>query len=88
MGDELMVFMKGAPEKILKRCSKILINNEEVDFSDELRKEVAEAQASFGNLGERVLAFARRSLPSSKFDKKSYQFDVKNWKSWGMNPDS
>jgi len=43
MGDELMVFMKGAPEKILKRCSKILVNNQEVDFTDELRQEISDA---------------------------------------------
>jgi magnesium-transporting ATPase (P-type) len=88
MGDELMVFMKGAPEKILKRCSKILINNAEVDFTDELRKEIADAQASFGDLGERVLAFARKSLPASKFDKQKYKFDIKGWKSWGLNPNA
>jgi len=27
-----MVVMKGAPERILSRCSKILINGEERDF--------------------------------------------------------
>jgi sodium/potassium-transporting ATPase subunit alpha len=88
MGEELCVFMKGAPEKILKRCSKILVGNQEVDFTDELRKEISDAQASFGNLGERVLAFAKRSLPASKFNKSSYKFDVKGWKSWGLNPES
>jgi len=30
--DNLMVIMKGAPERILSRCSKILINGEERDF--------------------------------------------------------
>jgi magnesium-transporting ATPase (P-type) len=29
-----MIVMKGAPERILSRCSKILINNEEQDFDD------------------------------------------------------
>jgi magnesium-transporting ATPase (P-type) len=29
----LCVFMKGAPERILNRCSKILIDGEEVDFT-------------------------------------------------------
>lgn len=36
----LRVFMKGAPERILNRCSKIMVNGEEVDFTDELRAEV------------------------------------------------
>jgi sodium/potassium-transporting ATPase subunit alpha len=30
--DNMMVVMKGAPERILSRCSKILINGEEKDF--------------------------------------------------------
>ena len=29
----LTVFMKGAPERILSRCTKMLVNGEEVDFS-------------------------------------------------------
>jgi magnesium-transporting ATPase (P-type) len=33
----LCVFMKGAPERILNRCSKIMIRGEERDFDDELR---------------------------------------------------
>jgi magnesium-transporting ATPase (P-type) len=39
----LCIFMKGAPERILNRCSKILINDVEKDFDDEARKEVNEA---------------------------------------------
>jgi len=30
--DNLMVILKGAPEKVLRRCSKILINGEEHEF--------------------------------------------------------
>ena len=33
MDKNLCVFMKGAPERILNRCSKILIDGEEVDFT-------------------------------------------------------
>jgi len=39
-GSPLCLFMKGAPERILVRCSKILIGGNEVEFTDELRKEV------------------------------------------------
>ncbi len=41
--DGLWVFMKGAPERILNRCSKILINGEERPFDEKARKEVNEA---------------------------------------------
>lgn len=29
-----MIFMKGAPERVLSRCSKILIKGEEKPFDD------------------------------------------------------
>jgi magnesium-transporting ATPase (P-type) len=54
-----MVVMKGAPERILSRCSKILIKGEERDFDEAARAEVNAANDSLGKLGERVLAFAR-----------------------------
>ena len=82
---DLCVFMKGAPERILTRCSKILVNGVEQDFTQEIRDEVNAANASFGGQGERVLAFARYRLPADKFTK-DYQFDVKTWKSWGLAP--
>ena len=31
--NNLCVFMKGAPERILNRCSKIIIDGQEVDFT-------------------------------------------------------
>jgi sodium/potassium-transporting ATPase subunit alpha len=80
----LTVFMKGAPERILSRCDKILLGGQEVAFTDDLRAEVAEANSTFGKLGERVLAFARHNLDASKYTK-DYQFDVKTWKSWGLD---
>jgi sodium/potassium-transporting ATPase subunit alpha len=86
LNNNLCVFIKGAPERILTRCSKILVNGQEVDFTEELRNEVNEANSSFGRMGERVLAFARCTLDPSRYPKGSYQFDVKTWKEWGLDP--
>jgi len=55
-----------------------------MDFTDELRDEVNKANSTFGGLGERVLAFAKYTLPSDKYTK-DYQFDVKTWKDWGLD---
>ncbi len=75
--------MKGAPERILSRCSKIIIRGEERDFDDFSRKEVNEANSDLGKLGERVLAFATYRLEPEIYKKyPAYQFDVKGWKSW------
>jgi sodium/potassium-transporting ATPase subunit alpha len=67
--DGLCIFMKGAPERILNRCSKILINGEERPFDDQARKDVNDANDQLGRLGERVLAFARYELEPEIFTK-------------------
>ena len=84
--NNLCVYMKGAPERILVRCSKILVGGQEIDFTQELRDEVTQANSDFGKLGERVLAFARCRLDASKYTKDGYAFDTKTWKEWGINP--
>jgi sodium/potassium-transporting ATPase subunit alpha len=83
--ENLCLFMKGAPERMIARCSKILINGKEVPFTDDIRAELNEANNKFGELGERVLAFARCKLDPIRFPKSSYQFDVKTWKEWGKD---
>ena len=83
--NNLSTILKGAPERVLTRCTKILIDGEEVDFTPELQAEVKKANDDFGMLGERVLAFAKYNLPSAKYSKTDYKFDVKSWKTWGLN---
>lgn len=38
--DGLMVIMKGAPERILSRCSKILVDGEELPYDKEQQARV------------------------------------------------
>lgn len=81
--DNQCIFLKGAPERILSRCNKILIDGEEVEFTQELKDEVDGANKKFGGMGERVLAFARLHLDPEVFTKNPpYPFDVKKWKDW------
>lgn len=57
--DNLMVMFKGGTDIVLPRCSKILIRGKEEPFDEFWQKKVKKANASLGNMGERVLAFAR-----------------------------
>ncbi|KAI8105250.1 hypothetical protein M9435_000418 [Picochlorum sp. BPE23] len=57
----LMVF-KGAPERVINRCTKILINGEEIPMTDEWRKKYQDAYENLGAMGERVLGFAMKNL--------------------------
>jgi sodium/potassium-transporting ATPase subunit alpha len=59
--------MKGAPERILDRCSTILIHGTEVPLTDEWRDAYQKAYDALGGLGERVLGFADYILPADEF---------------------
>jgi sodium/potassium-transporting ATPase subunit alpha len=81
--DNLVVVMKGAPERIINRCSKIIINGEERDFDEQNKAEVNLANTTLGKLGERVLALAICKLDPTVYTKDpAYQFDIETWKSW------
>lgn len=47
--------MKGAPERILERCSSILIKGQELPLDEQWREAFQTAYLSLGGLGERVL---------------------------------
>ena len=78
----MAVFLKGAPERVLSRCTKILKKGEEIEFTDNMRADVNTANNKFGGMGERVLAFARYELEPEIYTKGSYPFDTKDWKAW------
>ncbi len=50
-----LLVMKGAPERILDRCSTIFINGEEKPLSEDWRDAFNQAYLELGGLGERVL---------------------------------
>ena len=57
----IMVF-KGAPERVINRCSKFLVNGEEEPMTDEWMKKYLDAYEGLGAMGERVLGFAMKNL--------------------------
>merc|ERR1711884_219184 len=52
-----LLVMKGAPERILSRCSTIYIDGEEKEMTDEWKENFNIAYMELGGLGERVLGF-------------------------------
>lgn len=52
-----LLVMKGAPERILDRCNKILYKGEHRDLDDKLKEEFNNAYMELGGMGERVLGF-------------------------------
>ncbi len=74
-GDRVRVFVKGAPEVLLGRCTKILGPDGEVALGPPGRREVEAANAALAQEGLRVLAGASRELPAAAFDPASDLFD-------------
>lgn len=74
--NSFMVIMKGAPERIWGRCSKIYVNGEVREITDYWNKKFEEANATFGKNGERVLAFANIYLNKKQYGRDS-QFVMK-----------
>ena len=64
-GDYLLV-MKGAPERILDRCSMIVLDGKEHEMTAEWRDSFNQAYLELGGLGERVLGFCDYRLPADK----------------------
>lgn len=44
-----MVVLKGAPERVLKRCSKVYVDGKEIPLNKEDRQEIETANNNFGS---------------------------------------
>ncbi len=58
----LVQFTKGAPDEILKRCTKVIRGGVEIDMTDELRREIISANKAMADKALRVLAGSRKLL--------------------------
>uniref|UniRef100_A0A803YAW0 Sodium/potassium-transporting ATPase subunit alpha n=1 Tax=Meleagris gallopavo TaxID=9103 RepID=A0A803YAW0_MELGA len=70
-----ILVMKGAPERILERCSRILLQGQEVPLDEEMKEAFQNAYLELGGLGERVLGFCHLYLPPDKFPR-GFRFDA------------
>lgn len=58
-----IAFVKGSPREVLQLCTKIMINNEAVTLTNQLRAEIMSVNDDYARGALRVLALARRGLP-------------------------
>jgi len=72
---EVYAYIKGAPEVIIERCSKIYSAGKEGKLTDHERKRILKINEGFAGNALRVLAFAYRRLPESKG---SYTEEIEN----------
>ncbi len=71
-------YTKGAPDEILKKCNKALINGEVVDINEEILQKAAEENTRMGNKALRVFAVAYKEYASAPevYDSASLEYDM------------
>lgn len=72
-----LLVMKGAPERILERCTDIMINGDLVEMTEEWKVKFTTAYETLGGMGERVLGFAHLYLDADQFPK-GFAFDTED----------
>ncbi|CAI2191862.1 11376_t:CDS:2 [Funneliformis geosporum] len=71
---KLTLYIKGAPERVLKLCSTILSDDKEIPLTDEHRQKYDEAYEFMASKGHRVLAFAQLLLPGDQYPE-NFEFE-------------
>ncbi|NQU97945.1 HAD-IC family P-type ATPase [Candidatus Woesearchaeota archaeon] len=71
--DNRTAYLKGAPEVVLEKCNKILINNRLENLDDNFKKIIESHYKNMSSRGERVLGLAYRDCPE-KVEEKNFIF--------------
>ncbi len=58
-----IAFIKGAPREVLQLCTRILVHDEVLSLTNQMRAEILAANDEYARGALRVLALARRELP-------------------------
>ena len=75
-GDGHVAYVKGAPEVVLERCSRALVDGETVDVDEARRERVLERARSFAGDALRVLAFASREVADPETPAEELETDL------------
>ncbi|MCJ7574865.1 cation-translocating P-type ATPase [Candidatus Bathyarchaeota archaeon] len=64
--EKLIAFVKGAPEVILERCTRIIVRSRITKLDQKTRKEIMEANEGMANKALRVLGVAYKEITASE----------------------
>ena len=75
---KLVQFTKGAPDEILKRCTKVIVDGKVIALSDEKRQEILSANKAMADKALRVLAASMKTLKEepSAYESESVEADL------------
>ncbi|KNZ44478.1 hypothetical protein VP01_911g1 [Puccinia sorghi] len=74
---DLTLYLKGAPERVLDRCSHALVNGESIPITEQFKTQYGEAYQYMASRGHRVIACAQLLLPAAQFPR-DFQFSKKH----------
>ena len=74
----LVQFTKGAPDELLKRCTKALVDGNIVEMTEDVRKNILTANKGMADRALRVLAAAKKELSAepSVYDSENVECDL------------
>jgi sodium/potassium-transporting ATPase subunit alpha len=84
---EWCVYLKGAPERVWDKCSKVLVGGNDVSLDKIQFSKIEEANIYFAKNGQRVLGLARYHLPKSQYPA-NHQFQFKGFSDLDIRLDS
>lgn len=88
--DRHLLVMKGAPERILERCSSIYVDGSDLELTEFWKTQFNNSYMDLGGLGERVLGFcdvrldAKKNPKGFKFDAEDPNFQLKDLRFLGL----
>ena len=60
--DGPLIYSKGAPDRVLHKCSRVLENGSEIPLTEDLKKKIEKQNAAYASQAMRVLGFAMKRL--------------------------
>jgi len=76
VGDHVEAFMKGSPQSVIERCSKVRWSGEDLPLDPELRRELERANDAMASSALRVLAIATRSVTSDRASQEESEHEL------------
>merc|ERR1719320_2013036 len=73
--ENYLLVLKGASEKVLKYCTKIIDHDGEREFKDEDKVQISKDIAVLSKMGERVLGFCMPLLPKAMWVENKFEGD-------------
>merc|ERR1711871_1211347 len=76
-----LLLMKGAPERILNRCSYVWMEGKKIKLTDEIKDKYNKLNLDLAKMGRRVLAFCEHDLDEDQYpaDWEKYSTDPPNF---------